>query len=285
MFSVIASASPQWWCLIALLAIVPLGLAVRQLAFALLKGSIFQPLRDYIRIGQREGRFGFGKLNQLFTCQLCMSMQCSIWTVALPLIIVGYLAGVTVWVPSVVGHFADAALWFTGAWHPVLGWFVLLLGVFMYAMAVSGVALGFYNRIEYSATRYEVLLGKFDSAKAEIEGLRLALSQAEAGQTATATVSITPDEFRVLVDRLNRECEDIGCPHRRRACRLYEIKAWVQEWAGDDPARCRKVGAVFHKCLRHMVSYYREYSSWNTPKENEQLLVTFYEQVTASLNR
>jgi len=286
MFNFLLSVSPQGWCWIAFLAVIPLGLAIRQLAFALLKGSAFQGLRELIRSKMRGGAFGFEKLNELFTCQLCMTMQCSNWSIALPLVIIGYLAGVTVWFPDViVGYFADAASWFTPAWHPILGWFVLLLGVFMYAMAVSGVALGFYNFFEYPAARYEQAKLDLDDAAREIRELRDLLSpdRAEEVRPSSVSVILSLDEFRRLMEYVNNECRGIGCGYSRRDCRFRSVAGWLREWAGTNAYRMKKTPILLGRCREHMADYFRDYSRYDRGIENEQAFRILYEKVVVGI--
>jgi len=146
----------------AILLTVLLALAVKQLSYALMQGSVFQPLREYVRTKMRQGAWGFETLNELLTCKLCTTMEVSLWCVTLPMVALG-------------AHF-DAAADLLGAHSsPLLLWGLLILGSFLYGMAVSGLALGLWNLLEYPAKRYEDVAFKLREAERTITELERVL--------------------------------------------------------------------------------------------------------------
>lgn len=60
-----------------------LGLATFQISQILMSGSIFESLRSFIK-KRSAYSFFFNKLEELFSCSLCMSTQVSIWFFTLP---------------------------------------------------------------------------------------------------------------------------------------------------------------------------------------------------------
>lgn len=140
-----------------------LALAVKQLSHALVQGSLFEPLRKYLRARMRERVFGFETLSELFSCKLCMTMQVSLWSVLIPAAIAGHMGGAARMLLS------DTASTFMVSMY-------LVLGSFMYAMAVSGIALGLWILLEYPAQRYEETALALQEARETIADLEAQLS-------------------------------------------------------------------------------------------------------------
>jgi hypothetical protein len=131
------------------------ALAVKQIAYALMQGSLFDPLRRLIRRKMNEGVFGFETLNELFTCELCMTMQVSLWLVLIPATLVSYQY-----------HLTDL---------------VTLIWVnFVYAMGISGIALGAWRFLEYPAKRYRNVAFELGEAQQTIRLLRSELERVKA---------------------------------------------------------------------------------------------------------
>lgn len=139
-----------------------LALAVKQLSHALMQGSLFDPLRDYVRTLMRRGVWGFETISELMSCKLCTTMQFSLWCVSVPVFALGAHFGVAM---QLLGTHAS----------PLLAWSLLILGSFLYGMAVSGIALGFWNFLEYPAKRYEDTAFKLREAERTIADLEAAV--------------------------------------------------------------------------------------------------------------
>ena len=71
--------------------LVVCAIAVKQAAYILMHGSIFESLRNWIYSKMEDEVFGFEKLNELFTCKVCMTTQVSIWLISVPLMFSGLL--------------------------------------------------------------------------------------------------------------------------------------------------------------------------------------------------
>ena len=151
----------------AVLITLLLALAVKQLSYALMQGSWFDPLRKRIRAGMRDGRPGLVTLSELFSCKLCMTMQVSLWFIMIPTFVVAMYADVAHSTLG-VGSYVGATL--------------TLLFSFLYAMGVSGMALGLWIYLEYPAKRYEALALELSEARETIADLQAAL---EIDQPAT----------------------------------------------------------------------------------------------------
>ena len=147
---------------IAVLVTSVLSMAVKQLSYALMQGSLFQPLHRSVRQRMRRGVPGFQTLSELLSCKLCTSMQMSIWFVMIPAIVLGHHFGLS---HMVLG--ADAS--------PTLAVAFLILGSFLYAMGISGIALGLWIYLEYPAARYEEVELKLRAAEETIEELEAEL--------------------------------------------------------------------------------------------------------------
>ncbi len=151
----------------AVLVTVLLALAVKQLSYALMQGSWFEPLRRRIRTEMRAGRPGFTTLSELFTCKLCMTMQTSLWFVMIPSFGIAINAGI---VHTILE---------TGVWASAM---ITFLACFLYAIGVSGIALGLWIYLEYPAKRYEDIVLELNEARETIADLQAAL---EIDQPAT----------------------------------------------------------------------------------------------------
>lgn len=139
-----------------------LALAVKQLSYALMQGSLFEPLRRYIRDGMRRDQRGFEILSELISCKLCMTMQVSLWFVMIPVV--------------VAATYADLARAHLGSTTgPAMAVGFVVLGSFLYSTAVSALALGLWIHLEYPAKRYEQCAFELEEARRTIEDLQAVL--------------------------------------------------------------------------------------------------------------
>lgn len=118
------------------------AIAVKHAGYILMYGSIFESLRGFIADKMEEGAFGFEKLNELFTCKVCMSTQVAIWLVAVPLTLSGVLPGG--------------------------GILIKVAGFAVIAFAVAGVAVWFWNLSEYRVQKFEEQARQYRSKITEL---------------------------------------------------------------------------------------------------------------------
>jgi hypothetical protein len=177
---------------VRLLILWPLvAIGVKQASYILMHGSIFTPLRDWIGNGMRRNWLGFEKLNELFTCKVCMSTQVSIWLVGLPLFL-DYMA----------------------SWSRISAIAMSSLVIF----AVAGTAVWVWNLSEYRPQKFEAQQRHYTRI---ISSLRRKLSEAAPGQTFEPLGDhFTRELFHELLDQLDDRCRGIGCGYTRRGCRL-----------------------------------------------------------------
>lgn len=65
------------------IVLILLGIADYTMTRIIMKGSVFEPLRDYL---QSPTRWRLKKkLNEMFSCHLCLGAQLSLWSLSLPL--------------------------------------------------------------------------------------------------------------------------------------------------------------------------------------------------------
>ncbi len=144
--------------LAALFVTALLALAVKQLAMALMHGSVFDGLRRAVHKRMEQRVPGFLALNQLMTCKLCLSMNVSLWVVVLPAAAIG----ITTNVGALIGLTSSSA--FTA--------FSIILASFLYGMAVSGLAKAFWNFLEFPESRYQKCASDLTDANDAAEDLR-----------------------------------------------------------------------------------------------------------------
>lgn len=140
---------------IVLSGLLVFGLAVRQIAYILMHGSLFEGLRCTIQEKMESENWFFEKLNELFTCKVCMTAQVAIWFVGIPLMVLAVFR-------------SDTTLLLL-AMAPLLMIPMFLLGAFLLAMAVAAVALLFWDFIEFRSKKFETLRRNY---KEQIRELR-----------------------------------------------------------------------------------------------------------------
>lgn len=253
-----------WATLVSIL----LALAIKQVSEALIYGSVFKSVRRFIKQNERQGIFGFGVLNDIFSCKLCMTMQVSLWVVALPLFIGGNYFNVLF---EAVGERAS--------WATVEVFF--LLGVFLYAMATSSIALALWNFFDYPAKRYEDLVERMREANRTIEDLRANTLQSDTPAIKTELLSFS--DFRKFMMEVNAKCSRHGCGYARRDCRSEAIAGWLKEWARDRPDRRRKLPDIRDTLNDLLPDYFRQYSDSDRDIEDEDAFRDLYRSVVAAV--
>ncbi len=159
---------------LVLSALVVFGLAVRQAAYILMFGSIFEDLRHGIE-ERTDSSVLFQKLNELFTCKVCMTAQVSIWLVALP-------------VTTIAAMRFHAIRFIIGSAPWPVGIPVFLIAVFVIAMAVAAAAVLFWDIIELRRKKFEEQREKYTRQIRELRKELAAQYQRAAEETSSEPV-------------------------------------------------------------------------------------------------
>lgn len=206
------------WILVVVCGALLCGVAVKQASYILMHGSIFLTLRQRIESGMNEDRFGFEKLNELFTCKVCMNTQVAIWLVAVPLMFSGLL--------------------------PNMPWYCTVATFLLVAFAVSGLAVWFWNLSEFRAQKFEVERERCETAMDELrESFQLERQRYESALSELRQSPIvgdvpdgmpenehlTKEQFVKLVTSLESTCRGIGCGYARRDCRTAELRRQLDQ--------------------------------------------------------
>lgn len=210
------------------------GLWVKQASFILMKGSIFQGLRDRIDAGaKRETSKSTNPVRawylfwfNLFDCNLCMTTQVGIWTVGLPTAVGTHLR----W-----PHPFELLLQTTIAW-PVETLLFLMSG-FMIGVAIGAVGYAFWKVLEFPD----------DFTRALYRGLKqhaLANSAAQQTDKPSSPAPSTNGEFTTVtseaLEHLKRSlnaCKLIQCPTRRSDCKQDVKITWLHRFSAHDRRR------------------------------------------------
>lgn len=256
-----------------------LSLAVKQMSYALTSGSVFDPLRRSLQWGMHKGIWGFETLSELFSCKLCMTMQVSIWSIGIPLVLAELYVGFG-------RNFLNEFMPVYAAW----AFFVLV--AFLFSMAISGIALGLWIFLEYPAKRYEDAAYKLQLAEQRVADLTELLRTQGNNQTVTtipeqnATVSeiLSLEEFRNFMLFVNNACKGIGCGFRRRTCRGVAVNDWLATWSAESDARKHMLPTLRKELLARLPEYFRENSQYDDERiESEQAFLRLHAQVTTAL--
>ena len=265
-----------------LVGLVLLSLAVKQLSYALAKGSLFEPLRQSIRDAMLDGVFGMKTINELFTCRLCMTMQVSVWVVMVPVFILCH------YTDPVSGTFSVEA--------PAAVKLVLhFMGSFLYAFAVSALALKLWNDLEMPVEQFEQMridLGAAASRIALLEQENAALrAKKPAPRKRESSVARQPAppspeelfplvELSDLVETMQRQCYGIGCGWSRMACRQQAAYDFTGRWASKHADRTVLQSQLYELMNQYLPDYFRVTSGKGI---NETALARAYKGILAGL--
>ena len=239
--------------------------AIQQLSQALLTGSLFIPLRRAILSRMKRSVPGFWTLNEVFTCKLCMSMQMSLWFVFIPHIVAMYKTDL----PSYVAGITGMSLTLTNG--------LLILGTFLYAIGISGLARTLLIRLDFTEKRFEGLAMELTKTQ---EALSLAMQTNKA--TAGGQVGLSLAGFHDFLIQVNEKCEGIECPFKRGDCYSHEAHEWLSLWAGADLHRKQLIPSLQHK-LRYKIipDYLEKFSRSNETPESDIAVFEYYRSLTA----
>lgn len=249
-----------------------LALAIKQLSYALYSGSVFEPLRSEVGRRMHRGDFGFNTLNQLLTCKLCVSMQMSLWFVTLPMLVIGLRTDAL--------HFL-----FSGIALPVDTVVMIVLGSFLYGMAISGMGLGLWIFLEYPAKRFEETALRLHVAQQTIADLEALLeaSGKEVSHMLPVGDILLPDDFRALMESLEDRCWGIGCGYSRRYCRTERVSEWLETWSAGNSLRTRLVPRLRKKLTEVLPEHFRKHSKKNEATGNTKVFRKLYQEVASVL--
>ncbi|MFC1598820.1 hypothetical protein ACFL2U_02325 [Patescibacteria group bacterium] len=255
------------------------GLAVRQISFILMFGSVFDWLRyGVIKRQMKRAESGFakqfwGKANELFTCNVCMTAQISIWFCALPTTIAIHLR---------FRHPAEQLLATNLPLVVEIG-LALFMG-FMISMSVAAVALGLWNALSYLPKRLTAEQKYYDQAAKH--GTRI--KNAETVATVETAVELpaevglhevfTFEDFQTVLFSVGTKCASIGCGAVRGDCRRGEKSNQLQLWKiksnGHGPAFTPHVKSLLSSALQE----FWEEELAHKDHEHEELAFTIYEK-------
>lgn len=208
------------------------GLWVKQASFILMKGSIFQGLRDRIDAGAKRENLKLTSITRawylfwfnLFDCKLCMTTQVGIWTVGLPTAVGAHLR----W-----PHPFEMLLRTTLAWP--LEALLFLMSGFMIGVASGAVGYAFWKVLEFPDA----------FTRALYRGLKQhAVANPAAQQTPILPAPSTNGEFTTVtseaLEHLKRSlnaCKLIQCPTRRSDCKQDVKITWLHRFSAHDRRR------------------------------------------------
>lgn len=210
--------------------VVLLALAVKHVTMILLEGSIFGGLRSAIRIRMEGGSRSFRQLHELFSCRLCMSTQVSMWFVGVPTLLILHRRGLKILLHAGIS--------------PVEAWITLLLGGFLWAMAIASVAYFLLQYAEFHPRRFRRMQQDYEE---QLQALRGMLQNGEAAQPVTVH-AFTRQHFIDLAQAVQRACCYYGCDASRRRCRKRaveeELTSWQREHNASDATYQVVLGAL-----------------------------------------
>jgi len=256
-----------WW--------IVCGLAVRQIAYILMFGSVFEWLRYGIikrqlkRAESGLAKWFWGKAHELFTCNLCMTAQISIWFCAVPTTIAIHLRF----------HHPFEQLLVTELPLVVEVGLALFAG-FMIAMAMAATALGMWNALSYLPKRLTAEQKYY--AQAAKLGHRVQTAETVAKVETTIDYPLdsalhevfTFADFQSFVSTVGTKCASIGCGAVRGDCRRSEKGTQLQMWKirknGHGDAFSRHIKSLLNSALQEFwdeelahKDHEREELAWN----------------------
>jgi len=231
-------------------ALIVLGLAVKQISYVLVYGSIFDWIRRLAKQGMESGVPGARKLRELFTCTLCVTTQLAIWLIGLP---TGY---------EVFTHEAALPL------HPAA-----LIGRLIYAIAagaiaafaVGGVATKLMVKTEYPPKRYNDLFEQHEVLKARYGALA---ATAKGGAPGMAVASFTLTDLTTLLQGAAATCRGYSCRYLRARCIAEACKNELAKMAGPRGWSAADAAELLGK-LAPLLSEYRENAEYYLSRDRD----------------
>lgn len=250
-----------------LVIILLMGVATRQIAYTLIYGSIFTRLRNGVKkmyVVAPEGswkKWGFELLNELLSCNVCLTTEVAIWFWALP---------ITIAVHSIWSHpleiLAGKSVW--------LGW-EIAAGVVLFFMlfaAIAALAMLFWVIMDRIAKPGEAQVMYY---KEQINLAReLAAAQLEENKGERKKLSF--ESFIAMIGELDH-CQFNGCSAKAKQCRDELIPKLVEKYC----AKCDAHICVKLKLLTKLPKLFDLY--YASRKANEGRLVEYQKEFFALL--
>lgn len=246
------------------LALLAMAVAVKHMAYILIVGNIFQPVRTAIlRAEQRRERNSFGrlffrKLRVLFSCNLCMTTWVSVLTAAIP---ASYLAHMR------YGHIAQNLA--GGSLSISAEWFLTALGTFLVAMAVAGVAMAVWRVTELPAE----LLELYEAMRREREANEHVTnfdSMPDDGMTRNREevfAALGEEGVVSFLFDLHRKCEEVShCIFRMNRCMREAIPEALGALLVKYKLKPREIDMVLEQ-LVELADQYKDEMMWERRDE------------------
>lgn len=239
------------------------GLADKSIAYILMRGSIFEWLRQAIEQRKDRGSWLFSKLYDLFSCNLCMTAQVAIWFFAVPLAIVTWgLHPLRYLLSEEMSLVTEVFLtFFTG---------------FLLAMAIAAVAKAMWEAFEYLPARAEAEA----LYRAKIVHLVARIAQNEDGDLiqVVSLLAETParaqlrKKFWDLWENIAQRCDPLDCIIQRRVC-VQTIIRDATSWSSLMP------GVSLDKILGVLMDMDRARVSYKAYERSEVVFQDFCERL------
>jgi hypothetical protein len=233
-------------------------------------------MRLYVANKTEQGVRGFRILNQLLTCRLCVSMQTSIWFVMIPIIATHYSTNIF-------------QLMFIDTHDIRVPVILVIVTSFLYAMAISALALGLWILLEYPADRYQAVKSQLAAAErtlivaSELLNAKLAETQ---GENHNEYRVFPWNDFRNMMLQMHKKCSRIGCGYGRKYCREDNLNAWLKKLAKEnsiDPNSFRK---LFDQIFQAVRAHFKRFPNPDDAIKDDELIklyttcLTFSAQIT-----
>jgi len=206
-------------CILFLLPI--LGLAVKQISFILIYGSIFEPFRRKITDkfnSTQKNKFFWEKIKELFSCNLCLTAQVSIWVTTFPLFGILYCDN---------PHFLIRVLNLNVSIIPEILFNIFVF--FIFAMATSASAMALWEILEYLPKKLK-FKENFYREKILVESMKeINTSIDKKTSHSFSSTDFTFDDFKILIEKLS-PCADFDCGNGRKECREKIFEKFLKEW-------------------------------------------------------
>jgi hypothetical protein len=222
------------------------SLAIKHMSFVIVNGSIFNPIRDSLKRGFRDGVFGAETLHELFTCTLCMTTQLSIWLVGVPATMLVLFGNLGLILP----------LFPTDTLRVVL--YALAFGTSA-GFGVGGLATILMTRSEHPPQRYLALL----RAHQEL--------QARCKEGSTITISgalLNVEDLTQVFNNIDAECRGIGCPILRAHCLQNTLRSVLKSWMRLGKLTYRQAMDIIHRLDPPVQAY--DNNRWQFAKDTQQ---------------
>jgi hypothetical protein len=219
---VLAGAGMLLWNYTAVVLVFAAALAVKHMAYILINGNVFQEVRTYFDLRSQHSRTAAGrkvmrKLYVLFSCNLCMTAQLSIWTIAVPTAVVAhYRFG------NAVEHYVGTDL------PPALEWLVGVGATFLFAMVVAALAMIWWRVAEFPQ---EYIQAQMALREQELELARAKLAAGK--QIIGGIVGLTEADVMSVLEQVHAACvRDSFCRIVLRECFARHLPRIVKELGG-----------------------------------------------------